>query len=80
VSTVALSRNPSRIIAALSAAMALGRPIRSLFQRCMRTGKDARTLQTLPDHVLADIGLEKMEILTGTNGAREIWVIPHRYH
>jgi len=79
VSTVALSRSPSRIIAAFSAVMALGHPIRSLVQRCMRTGKDARALQTLPDHVLADMGLEKMDILTGTNGAREIWVIPHRY-
>ncbi len=77
--STALSRSPSRFIAALSAVVALGRPIRNLISRRVRSGKDARTLQTLPDHVLSDMGLEKMDILTGTNGAREIWVIPHRY-
>ncbi len=79
MSTVALSRHPSRIIAALSAVMMLGRPFVSFISKRSRTGKDARTLQGLPNHVLADMGLEKMEILTGTNGNREIWVIPHRY-
>jgi hypothetical protein len=52
----------------------------SLVARCKRTGKDARTLQMLPDHVLADIGLERIDVLTGTNGNRDIWVIPHRYY
>lgn len=80
MSSVALSRNPSRIIAALSAVMALGRSFVSFISKRSRTGKDARTLQALPDHVLADMGLEKMEVLTGTNGAREIWVTPHRYY
>ncbi len=79
MSTAALSRNPSRIIAAFSAVMALGRPIRSFISRRVRMGRDARTLQMLPDHVLSDMGLEKMDILTGTNGAREIRVVPHRY-
>lgn len=80
MSTAALSRNPSRTVAALSAVMEIGRPILNLISRCRRTGRDARTLQTLPDHVLADIGLEKIDVLTGTNGAREIRVIPHRYY
>jgi hypothetical protein len=80
VSTAALSRHPSRTVTALSAVMALGRPLVNLVSRCKRSGKDARTLQNLPDHVLSDMGLEKMEVLTGTNGNREIWVIPHRYY
>jgi uncharacterized protein YjiS (DUF1127 family) len=80
VSSVALSRNPSRIIAALSAVMSLGRPFWSLIRSLRKTGKDARTLQMLPDHVLSDIGLQKMEIMSGTNGGRETWVIPHRYY
>jgi hypothetical protein len=80
VSTAALSRNPSRTIAAMSAVMALGRPLLGLVTRCRKTGKDARTLAMLPDHVLADIGLEKIDVLTGTNGSRDIWVIPHRYY
>ncbi len=79
MSTVALSRKP-RIVTVLSAVMALGRPFWSLIRRRRKTGKDARALQALPDHVLSDMGLEKMEILTGTNGTREIWVIPHRYY
>ncbi len=80
MSTAALSRNPLRIIAALSAVMSLGHPFWRLIRRCRKTGADARILQRLPDHVLADIGLEKMEIMSGTNGTRETWVIPHRYY
>ncbi len=78
--STALSRHPPRTIAALSAVVALGRPILSLIQRCRKAGNDVRTLQTLPSHVLADIGLEKMEIMSGTYGGREIWVVPHRYY
>ena len=80
MSTVALSRQPSRTAAAFTAVVALGRSIMSLISRTMRTGRDARALSALPDHVLADMGLEKMEIMSGTNGSREIWVIPHRYY
>ncbi len=79
MSSVALSRNP-RIIAVFSAVMALGRPIRGFIAKRARMGRDARTLQMLPDDVLADIGLEKMDVLTGTNGNRDIWVILHRYY
>ena len=80
VSTVAQGRNLSRTIPGLKAVGTLGNSIWSLIVRYFRTGKDARVLQMLPDHVLADMGLEKMEILTGTDGGRHVWVIPHRYH
>jgi hypothetical protein len=40
--------------------------------------RDARALAMLPDHVLADMGFEKFNVLTGTNDSRDIWVIPHR--
>jgi hypothetical protein len=58
----------------------LGSSIRSLIDRRLRTGRDARMLQTLPDHVLADMGLQKMEFLSGADGGRHVWVIPHRYY
>ena len=80
MSTFALSRNPSRTVAALAAVMVLGRPFLDLLRRCRKTGKDARTLQMLPDHVLSDIGLERIEVVSGTNRGREVWVIPHRYY
>ena len=57
----------------------LAAPFRNLIRRCRKVGKDARALQALPDHVLADMGFEKMNILTGTNGSREILIIPHRF-
>ena len=60
--------------------MALGRPIRRFIAKRVRMNKDARTLQMLPGDVLADMGLEKMNVLTGTNGNRDIWVIAHRYY
>ncbi len=79
MSSVALSRNLSRTIAGIGAAVAFGTSFWRLIARLRKTGKDARALQMLPDHVLADIGLEKMEIMSGTYGARETWVTPHRY-
>jgi uncharacterized protein YjiS (DUF1127 family) len=78
VSTVALSRNLSRTMAGIGAVVAVGNPIWRLISRLRKTGRDARMLKTLPDHVLADIGLEKIEI-RGTDGGRQVWVIPHRY-
>lgn len=80
MSTVALSRNPSRLIPGLKAIGPLGNSLWTLIVRYLRTGKDGRVLQMLPDNVLADMGLEKIEIMTGTNGGRHVWVIPHRYH
>jgi len=78
--STALSRHPSRTLSVLSAVMALGRPLLNLISRRKRTSRDAHVLQSLPDHVLSDMGLERMDILTGTNGERQIWVIPHRYY
>jgi hypothetical protein len=47
--------------------------------RMRRTARrDARALAMLPDHVLADMGFEKFNVLTDTNDSRDIWVIPHR--
>lgn len=79
VSTVALSRNPSRTIPGLKAVGSLGNSIWALITRSVRTSRDQRTLQMLPDNVLADMGLEKMEIMRGSDGQRQVWVIPHRY-
>ena len=80
VSTVALSRNPSRTIPGLKAVGSLGNSIWSALKAYIRTGKDRRVLQMLPDHVLSDMGLEKIEISSGTDGSRQVWVIPHRYY
>lgn len=77
MSTAALSRNPLRSIP--GAVVALGSLIWRVINRRIRTGRDRRVLQTLPDHVLADMGLQKIEIMTGTDGGRRVWVIPHRY-
>lgn len=79
MSTVALSRNPSRTIPGRQAVGSLGNSFWSLISRYFRTGKDGRVLQTLPDHVLTDMGLERIEILAGTDGRRHVWVIPHRH-
>jgi uncharacterized protein YjiS (DUF1127 family) len=80
VSTVALSRNPSRTFPGLKAVGSLGNSIWGALAAYIRTGKDRRVLQTLPDNVLADMGLEKIEITRGTDGARQVWVVPHRYY
>lgn len=79
MSTVALSRNPSKAIALWGSVMAFGNPIVRLLARMMKTGRDHRVLQTLPDNVLADLGLERIEILRGPEGRRHVWVVPHRY-
>lgn len=80
MSTLALSRSPSRTIPGLKALVAVGNSIRRLISKRLRTGKDSRVLQTLPDRVLADMGLERIEIATGTYGDQQTWVIPHRYY
>ena len=79
MSTVALSRNLSRTMAGIGA-LAFDNPIWRLISRLRKTGKDARVLNTLPDHVLADIGLERVEFMSGTDGGRHVWVTPHRYY
>jgi uncharacterized protein YjiS (DUF1127 family) len=45
----------------------------------MRVGRDRRALQALPDSLLADLGLERIE-LRSADGRQEVWVIPHRYY
>jgi uncharacterized protein YjiS (DUF1127 family) len=80
VSIVALSRNPSRAIPGLKAVGSLGNSIWAALTMHVRTGRDRRVLQTLPDNVLADMGLEKIEVRSGTDGRHHVWVIPHRYY
>ena len=52
-----------------------GNSIWMLINRFIRTSRDERALQMLPDNVLADMGLEKMEIMAWTSGQRHVWVI-----
>jgi uncharacterized protein YjiS (DUF1127 family) len=81
VSTFALARNPSRAVGGRgNAAASLGRRIWSAVRRRVQAGRDRRMLQNLPDYVLADIGLEKIEIRSAADGRRDVWVIPHRYY
>jgi uncharacterized protein YjiS (DUF1127 family) len=77
VSTAALSRNPSKLAAAWNAVAKFGTLIlRRLIGRT-KVGKDHRVLQTAPAHLLADIGLERVEIRT-TSGDHEMWIRPRR--
>ena len=80
MSTSALSRNPSEAASGRNAVVALGMLIWRRIRRRVRVGKDRRVLQTLPDYVLADMGLEKIEFRSSADGHRDIWVIPHRYY
>ncbi len=77
--TFALSRSPSRA-KDRSASLAFGRWLLTAFRRRMQAGKDRRVLQNLPDYVLADMGLEKIEFRSAVDGRRDVWVIPHRYY
>jgi hypothetical protein len=43
----------------------------------MRIGKDRRVLQTVPAYVLADMGLERVELRTSV-GSQDIWLRPRR--
>jgi hypothetical protein len=79
VSTVALTRNPSRTVPGLRAVGSLGNSIWTSMTRYFRAGKDGRVLQMLPEQVLTDMGLERIEIMAGTDGRRHVWVVPHRY-
>jgi hypothetical protein len=79
VSTPALSRHPSRTTTGLSAVLALVNLIAARLRRQLQVGKDRRVLQALPDYVLADMGLEKIEFRSTADGRRDVWVIPHRY-
>ena len=74
MSTVALSRNPSKASALLGAVMAFGQSVRRMLAACVKTDRDRRLLQTLPDHVLADMGLERIELPYGPDGDRHVWV------
>ena len=79
VSTSALSRNPSRAIPGRNAVLALASLIWRRIRRRMQAGKDRRMLQTLPNSLLSDIGLERIEFRS-SDGRRDVWVIPHRYY
>ena len=80
MSTSALSRNPSKATSGRNAVVAFGILIWRRIRRRVRVGKDRRVLQTLPDYVLADMGLEKIEFRSSAEGRRDVWVIPHRYY
>jgi uncharacterized protein YjiS (DUF1127 family) len=80
VSTLALLRNPSRALAGIAGVGMLVDSIWGAIQRRIKVARDRRVLQTLPDHVLADLGLEKMDIMAGTGDRRHVWIIPHRHH
>ena len=79
MSTPALSRHPSRPTTGLSAVLGLVNLIASRLRRQLQVGKDRRVLQALPDYVLADMGLEKIEFRSTADGRRDVWVTPHRY-
>jgi uncharacterized protein YjiS (DUF1127 family) len=72
--TGALLRNPSRI--GVRTILTFGSFILEWFNERSRATRDECQLQRLPDRVLADIGLERMEILPGTDG--RIKIIPRR--
>ena len=78
MSMSALSRNPSRAIPGRNAVLALASLIWRRIRRRMQAGKDRRMLQTLPNSLLSDIGLERIEFRS-SDGRRDVWVIPHRY-
>jgi uncharacterized protein YjiS (DUF1127 family) len=64
----------------MSVVTELGACIWRDIRRQVQTGRDRRYLQTLPESVLADMGLERVEILSASERRREVWVIPHRYY
>ena len=79
MSTSTLAKVPSRTFLGAGAVTALASLILSALRRRMRLGRDRRLLQRLPDYVLADMGLERIEF-RAANGSRDVWVIPHRYY
>ena len=78
MSAFTLAKVPSRTSAG-AAMTALASLILSALRRRMRLGRDRRLLQRLPDYVLADMGLERIEF-RAANGSRDVWFIPHRYY
>jgi hypothetical protein len=44
----------------------------------MQAGRDRRMLQSMPDYVLADMGLERIEFRSGADGRRATWLVSHR--
>jgi uncharacterized protein YjiS (DUF1127 family) len=77
VNTVALSRNPSRTAAAWNAVAEFGILISRCIRGWMKIGKDRRALQAVPAYLLADMGLERLEIRT-TSGNHAVWIAPRR--
>lgn len=77
MSTAALPRHPSRLAAALNAVAGFGILMSRRIRRSVKVGKDRRTLQTLPDYMLTDLGLEKTEVRTSL-GDREVWMTSRR--
>ncbi len=75
--STALSRNPSRLAATLDAVARLAALFSRPARRRSKTGMDRRTLQAVPDYVLADMGLERTEIRTSF-GHHDVWIGPRR--
>ena len=77
--SAALSRCPPRITPGDTPVGGLGTMIWRRVRRLLKAGRDRRTLQMLPESVLADLGLERLEIRSST-GSRDVWIVPHRHH
>ena len=69
MSIVALSPYSSRTIPGLKAVVKLGKLNLERPDDWIRAGKDRRVLQMLPDNLLADMGLEKIEVRSGNDTA-----------
>jgi uncharacterized protein YjiS (DUF1127 family) len=78
VNTAALSRDSAEVQAKgqalYRAATAFAVAVGAMLAAWARTDRDRRLLQTLPDHVLADMGLERIELPYGPEGDRHVWV------
>ena len=77
MSTAALSRNPSRVAPAWNAVAKLVTMIFGRIVTARKVWKDRRALQTVPAHLLSDMGMERTEIRT-TSGSYEVWIKPRR--
>lgn len=77
MNTAALSRNPSRPAAVRNPVAGFVNLISRYFRMRAKIGKDRRTLQAVPTGLLADMGLERMDIRTST-GDHSVWIRPRR--
>ena len=79
MTTVAAIPRRSSVAVAAGAVAALMRAAVHVIGHRRKTRRDRRTLQTMPDYMLADIGLQKLEFRSSSDGRSGVWVIPSRY-